>query len=250
MYYHYAIILTFRPFIDLRTNSSGILPRSLCIQAADAIQGHMRSYAQLYSLRRTPSFVPYLVLMSCRLYLAADGLSLEPGSSSSAGQRKQGWPKGFTVRRSASERDETLKKVQRGIDDLGEMQACHRVASIAWKMLKYLVDVWKVYVEIGRVLEGGQRRGGHDQYWASVSAKRGTDFFLSSKEQDDSGVDSGQDLTEDDSGAKPSGDAMMSLLQSSDALRGALFWPALRQPPPLIPRSRNDLEQAGFEPLD
>ncbi|KAK5654556.1 hypothetical protein OQA88_7185 [Cercophora sp. LCS_1] len=88
VYYHYAVALTFRPFIEVRIASSGLSPRSICIQAADAIQGHLRSYSRLYSLRRTPSFVPYLVLMTSRVYLLVDGLS--PDTLHTTGQTKTG----------------------------------------------------------------------------------------------------------------------------------------------------------------
>lgn len=45
-------------------------------------------------------------------------------------------------------------------------------------------------------------------------------------------------------------DRMLSLLQSSDALKSALFWPSPRQPPPLIVPSGSGLQEAGFEPLE
>lgn len=70
MYYHFAILLLFRPLIKLRIIGSSVLPRDVCTQAADAIQGLLRSYAQLYTLKRTPSFVPYFVLTSTIMHLA------------------------------------------------------------------------------------------------------------------------------------------------------------------------------------
>ncbi|GJC97042.1 nitrate assimilation regulatory protein nira [Colletotrichum higginsianum] len=70
MYYHFAILLLFRPLIKLRIIGSKLLPRDVCGQAADAIQGLLRSYSQLYTLRRTPSFVPYFVLTSSIMHLA------------------------------------------------------------------------------------------------------------------------------------------------------------------------------------
>jgi hypothetical protein len=252
IYYHYVIILTFRPFIGLRITNSSILPRNLCVQAADAIHGHMRSYAQLYSLRRTPSFLPYMVLMSSRLYLAVGGLSLSPESS----------PK-----HAGEDLETTLKRVQSGIDDLGEMRACHRVAIIAWNMLRYLVAVLKVYVEINRTLQGGSgRRGDFDPHWAAVSTKQGVEFFLSSESQDDisvwpsinllKGDTSGSRSRQSDAAAATTAggwgtsvDAILSLLQPSDVLRSALYWPSPRQPPPLIPGGPEQLQEAGFESL-
>ena len=54
MYYHFAILLLFRPLVKLRIIGSYVIPRDVCVQAADAIQGPLRSYAQLYTLKRTP----------------------------------------------------------------------------------------------------------------------------------------------------------------------------------------------------
>ncbi len=88
MYYHFAILLLFRPLIKLRIIGSCVIPRDVCTQAADAIQGLLRSYAQLYTLRRTPSFVPYFVLTSTIMHLAAgsskrDVSITSPGAESS-----------------------------------------------------------------------------------------------------------------------------------------------------------------------
>lgn len=85
MYYHFAILLLFRPLIKLRIIGSSILPRDVCSQAADAIQGLLRSYSQLYTLQRTPSFVPYFVLTSSIMHLAIGASSpMQTGASPAA----------------------------------------------------------------------------------------------------------------------------------------------------------------------
>ncbi|KAI1160843.1 fungal-specific transcription factor domain-containing protein [Nemania serpens] len=87
MYYHFAILLLFRPLIKLRIIGSAILPRDVCSQAADAIQGLLRSYSQLYTLHRTPSFVPYFLLTSSIMHLAIGASeieSLSPAAQSNA----------------------------------------------------------------------------------------------------------------------------------------------------------------------
>ncbi|KAK7928674.1 hypothetical protein PG985_005672 [Apiospora marii] len=53
IYYHCAVLLLFRPFIRLRINGSPVLPRDL------------------YSLQRSPSFLPYLTLISATIHLTA-----------------------------------------------------------------------------------------------------------------------------------------------------------------------------------
>lgn len=70
MYYHFAILLLFGPFIKVRFLGSTVSPRQICLQAADAIASLAFSYRQLFTLRRTPSFVPYIVLASGIMHLA------------------------------------------------------------------------------------------------------------------------------------------------------------------------------------
>lgn len=79
MYYHFAILLLFRPLIKLRIIGSGVRPRDVCAQAADNIQRLLRSYSRLYTLRRTPSFVPYFVLTSSIMHLAIGASHVSPG---------------------------------------------------------------------------------------------------------------------------------------------------------------------------
>jgi len=196
-----------------------------------------------------------MVLVSSRLYLAVGGLSPNPESP---------------LKHAGEDLETTLKRVQSGIDDLGEMGACHRVAIIAWNMLRYLVAATKVYVEISRTLQGGSgRRGDFDPHWAAVSAKQGVEYFLPSERQDDISVrrsinllnidTSGSRSSQSDAAAATTAageeggasvDAILSLLQSSDELRSALFWPSPRQPPPLIPGEPERLQEAGFESLE
>lgn len=69
LYYHFAILLLFRPFIKLRFIGSGVVPADVASQAADAIGTLMRSYDQIYTLQRTPSFVPFIALTSSVMHL-------------------------------------------------------------------------------------------------------------------------------------------------------------------------------------
>jgi hypothetical protein len=115
MYYHYAILLLFRPFLKLDIIGSSVSPRDVCSQAADAISALVNSYSKLYSLRRTPSFVPYFVLTSSITHLVTLG-------NTGVGQ----------------------EKLQQGLADLKEMATCHRFAVRAVNILHYLLDHWKV----------------------------------------------------------------------------------------------------------
>ncbi|KAK0713419.1 fungal-specific transcription factor domain-containing protein [Lasiosphaeria miniovina] len=62
LYYHFSIITLFRPLVKTRIPNSTISPQDVCCQAADAIRALLRSYSQLYTLKRVSSFVPYFVL--------------------------------------------------------------------------------------------------------------------------------------------------------------------------------------------
>jgi len=115
MYYHYAILLLFRPFIKLDIIGSGVSPRDVCGQAADAITMLVNSYSQLYTLQRTPSFVPYFVLTSSISHLVTFGNSREGP-----------------------------EKLKQGIADLKEMTDCHGFSIRALDILRYLIIHWGV----------------------------------------------------------------------------------------------------------
>ncbi|KAF7953392.1 uncharacterized protein EAE97_000791 [Botrytis byssoidea] len=117
MYYHYTILLLFRPFIKLSLIGSEVSPRDVCNQAADAISALTSSYAQLYTLRRTPSFVPHFILASSITHLVT------------LGNAKTG-----------------VEKVTQGIADLREMASCHGFAARACNILRHLAKKWNIEV--------------------------------------------------------------------------------------------------------
>jgi hypothetical protein len=114
MYYYFAILLLFRPFLRLRFKNSGFSPRAVCSQAADAILTLVRSYDQLYTLKRTPSFVPYIVLASSTVHL------IGASNSSSA-----------------------LSSFRQGANDLKDMCVCHGFAKRALAVLRCLAEQWE-----------------------------------------------------------------------------------------------------------
>ncbi|KAI3317364.1 hypothetical protein HD806DRAFT_541288 [Xylariaceae sp. AK1471] len=171
MYYHFAILLLFRPLIKLRIIGSAILPRDVCSQAADAIQGLLRSYSQLYTLRRTPSFVPYFLLTSSIMHLAV-GASVtqspssdarsntstvkpdhgQTGSSQVASSPTTGGsaepissPISSTAPKLSSKASDAIKQ---GIADLAEMAPCHHFAEQALNILRFLAKKWNIEVEV------------------------------------------------------------------------------------------------------
>ncbi|RYP71316.1 hypothetical protein DL771_004893 [Monosporascus sp. 5C6A] len=178
MYYHFAILLLFRPLIKLRIIGSYVLPRDVCTQAADAIQGLLRSYAQLYTLKRTPSFVPYFVLTSTIMHLASgevrrSGSTTSPRTESSpftvkaeGGRARHGdaeMSSGTNEPETPSSSSTTASKLStraaealnQGIADLAEMAPCHHFAKQALSILRYLAKKWNVAVDIPRTNPAG-----------------------------------------------------------------------------------------------
>lgn len=115
MYYQYAILLLFRPFIKLHIIGSGVSPRDVCSQAADAISALVYSYDQLYTLRRTPSFVPYFVLASSITNLVNQGMHLHGPA-----------------------------QFHQGIADLKVMESCHGFATRSRDILQFLSAHWDI----------------------------------------------------------------------------------------------------------
>ena len=115
MYYHTAILLLFRPFVKLNITGSGVSPRDLCQQAANTISILLKSYSDLYTLERTPSFVPYFVLASTITHVITFG-------------NHQAGP----------------EQLQAAIADLRQMQSCHGFANRALNIVRFLVAHWDV----------------------------------------------------------------------------------------------------------
>lgn len=177
MYYHFAILLLFRPLIKLRIIGSSILPRDVCSQAADAIQGLLRSYSQLYTLRRTPSFVPYFVLTSTIMHLAIGASDppepTSPAAASTTSTAKpderdlpHGHPKNPSFSGSSREapspdnlgtsaklNPRVAESLRQGIADLAEMAPCHHFAEQALNILRYLAKKWNIEISIPRDME-------------------------------------------------------------------------------------------------
>lgn len=116
LYYHFAILSLFRPFIKLSLSNSKVSPHQICLQAADAITILLRSYDQLYTLARTPSLVPYIVFAALIIHLTA-------------GQKDDA---------------ENKARIRQGVEDLKAMQICHPFAVKALHIVKYLSMEWGI----------------------------------------------------------------------------------------------------------
>lgn len=124
MYYHFAILLLFRPFIKLRFIGSRVSPQDVCSQAADAIITLVRSYDQLYTLARTPSFVTYIISAACVSQLACIACNTN-GAVGAA-----------------------LTQFRQGVQDLKDMAVCHGFAERGLNILRFFAEQW----ELGEML--------------------------------------------------------------------------------------------------
>lgn len=151
MYYHFAMLLLFRPLITYRIVGSEVMPQDVCSQAADAIQALLASYAQLYTLKRTPSFVPYFVLTSTTMKLAVGAAAMRRSTLSKAVEIHK----------------ELTEALHRAVDYLGEMVACHQFAAQALSIVRYLAKA-------GSIADANE-----DEEVGNEYDRSGGDFYLS-----------------------------------------------------------------------
>lgn len=284
MYYHFAILLLFRPFLKLRMVGSHILPRDVCSQAADAIQNLTRSYDRLYTLRRTPSFVPYFVLTSAIMHLVIGATTPtdKTAAHSSLGSPQQPREGGHASHRPTQPviNQHSAQAIRRGIADLAAMAPCHLFAEQALNILCFLAKRWGLEVPIvGNLLkleedlhEGKDQRGRSDEAFefkydeASTRPKTSSyNFFAPNVAESDlvSSVGPVTDATRRASAGGEAtwvGEAAAALGQQTrhdqkqyplpriDDDNNPLFWPFPMQGRPLLPVGK-ELHEAGFEML-
>jgi hypothetical protein len=240
MYYHFAILSLFRPLIKLRIIGSSITPRDVCLQAADAITGLLRSYAQLYTLRRTPSFVPYFVLTSSIMHLAiaAADFTSKGSESGSPGQS------GRSPQIPAKLDPHATEALARGIADLTEMAPCHHFAEQALNILRFLAKKWNIDVDITKTAgDGPQEVALPDPSQATRPVTTSLNFFAPNFVESDFTSSWGNVRpSRTGAGTKTGGSAA----QLAEELENPLFWPFPMQGRPMLP-SGDDLREAGFE---
>ncbi|KAF5239891.1 hypothetical protein FANTH_9773 [Fusarium anthophilum] len=139
MYYHFATLLLFWPFVNLRIIESEVSPRDVCLQAANAIQGFLTSYSRIYPLKLAPSFVPYFALASSIIHLALMAGTVQAHKLGTAARTDP----------------HLLEAVKQGIDGLAGMARYHHVAEQALHLLRHLAKEWNtdVDIEIGAALD-------------------------------------------------------------------------------------------------
>ncbi len=234
MYYHFAILLLFRPLIKLRIIGSKVSPRDVCSQAADAIQNLLKSYSQLYTLRRTPSFVPYFVLTSTIMHLAigATKVSSALNGAASTGTDAMG--------ESAKINPHVSDSLTQGIADLAEMAPCHHFAEQALNILRYLAKKWNIDVEIS-----GSNKSVPDDYEKLLKPYTSSlNFFAPNFSPDDFICRWGTASIIADPNINAPGQGT-GLQAAAEHIENPLFWPFPMQGRPMLPTGQ-ELEQAGF----
>ncbi|KAG7289826.1 hypothetical protein NEMBOFW57_006203 [Staphylotrichum longicolle] len=242
MYYHFAILLLFRPLIKLRIIGSNVSPRDVCSQAADAIIALLRSYAQLYTLRRTPAFVPYFVLASSIMHLAL--AAAESAAPQVAGGESA---QGDQLPRLRSKLDpHVIEALGRGVSDLTEMAPCHRFAEQALNILKFMAKKWNIDVEIKTTAIDEPREVALDDVAKSTRPVTASlNFFAPNFLESDFNCTWGGTITGMSIDKRPSTRPEDSP-EVADVLENPLFWPFPMQGRPMLPAGKG-LEGAGFE---
>ncbi|RBR23720.1 uncharacterized protein FIESC28_03516 [Fusarium coffeatum] len=223
MYYHFAILLLFRPLIKLRIIGSKVAPRDVCSQAADAIQGLLRSYSSLYTLRRTPSFVPYFVLTSAIMHLAIGATSVNPEATEA------------DMEKAVKVDPRVAESITQGISDLTEMAPCHQFAEQALNILRYLAAKWNIDVE------NNADKLTAEEYDRLVLPQTGSlNFFSPNMREGDITCQWGAgNFMPGTSEQSPSAQKV------GDNMENPLFWPFPMQGRPILPDGL-ELEHAGF----
>ncbi|CZT13581.1 uncharacterized protein RAG0_17080 [Rhynchosporium agropyri] len=100
IYYQFAVLTLFGPFIRLRLRDTPFRPREICFQATETIKALLASFRRLYGLRRTPSFL-LIITLGSYLFHTIQEEYLAPA---------------------------ILNQLNQGVDDLQEMGYSHKIA--------------------------------------------------------------------------------------------------------------------------
>lgn len=209
MYYHFAMLLLFRPLIRYRIIGSEVTPQDVCSQAADAIQALLASYAQLYTLKRTPSFVPYFVLTSTTMKLAVGAAAMRRATPGKAAEIHKG----------------VSQALNATITHLTDMVACHQFAAQALSIVRHLAKEGNFGVESEE----------EEEIVSEQDHSRGN-FYLCSPAV----------VTRDSVDSVPRLDNAVH--QAVRSVQIPLFWPLPIQARATLPEGKA-LHEAGFEEL-
>ncbi|KAM0265349.1 hypothetical protein ACHAQJ_000190 [Trichoderma viride] len=218
-------VLFAQPLIKLRIIGSKVSPRDVCSQAADAIQGLLTSYSQLYTLRRTPSFVPYFVLTSAIMHLAIGATAVKSEDAEISEEK---------MKKAAKMDPRVSEALSQGIADLTEMAPCHHFAEQALNILRYLAKKWDIDVNVD-----GDKVPPDDADNLVRPYSSSLNFFAPNVQESDFMCGWGPSPEMVDTLQAP------STKKSAEMGENPLFWPFPMQGRPILPTGK-ELEQAGF----
>ena len=109
---------------------SQVSPREVCIQSANAIQSLVSSYTKLYTLRRTPSLMPFFIFASAipGLFIGAKAVQNDPTKS--------------TIKPPLG------KTFEQSIASLTETAPYHPFAKRALCVLRHFAHKWNVNLDV------------------------------------------------------------------------------------------------------
>ncbi|KAK1658526.1 fungal-specific transcription factor [Colletotrichum godetiae] len=245
MYYHFAVLLLFRPLIKLKIIGSKLLPRDICKQAADAIQGLLRSYSQLYTLRRTPSFLPYFALTAAVMHLAVDTPSTAVQRDYNTLATASADPPAQMLTPSC-----VAEAITQGIRDLEEMAPCHHFAERSLDILRYLTKKWNMDINM---CEGPTWSEEHGHLVRPHTSS--LYFFAPNHVENESTCARGSSGDKADglnpktaTGTKGAETRKPLVVQTDTVIDNPFFWPFPMAGRPILP-TEGGLEEAGFEKI-
>jgi hypothetical protein len=159
MYYHFAILMFFRPFRDQTITESTTSPRRICTEAAQNLFTLIKSYKDLYTLRRVPSFVPYMILTANLAYIV-----------------------------DLADDDITDQSDLASLSYLEDMCSSHDFAERALDIIDYFSEMWGVQTRGGdagvKMLRERMKKAGHSHPAIEIA---GTETFFLPGLRDDAG---------------------------------------------------------------
>ena len=207
--------------INLHIAGSEVRPREICSQAAHAMHVLLESYAQLYTLKWTPTFLPHFILTSSVTHLAIGVLDApNPGVS---------MPATFDPR--------AAKAVKQGMVGLAEMAPCHHFAEQALNILRYLAQEWNLGIDIGAGPVMGAKE--YDRFIRPYAST--LNFFANSKVAKELILKPG-------TYAESSGRTLAQVEKAMEMMENLLIQPIPLQGPSILLKEQN-LDDEGFAKL-
>lgn len=242
------------------------MPREVVMDSAIYLAERINLYHALYSLARTPSMAPYLLLTSTIALMKA---LVHKGFDEGGEGKEKGMGKGAAEQKWQGGNDDDdwhqinpsnmtgIQALRASIRSLQEMTKCHGFASRALEIVKYLAGKWGVDVVVGLRKERGEVAAAEGRSAKLSTKAQGGDVDMAdANEPQTEGQATAQSQTQDDPAAhirddwervKPKANSTNLFVprQGIDHDESVLFSVFPLQGLPLVGEGR-DLEADGF----